>query len=259
MPVTDRRRPAAAFVILFALYLCATMAGGPVLHSQMAQVGVDVAMLAAALLLARWLGFRGPEAYGLEWRTATPVMVVGGLVLALTLKYVSVCVGMALNVFVARPPETSPVAAVSFFTAIPLVALMTFIPSIASDVVARGFVLRALRVRWAPWTFVLVSAVVSVLVNAWPLGSSVAQWALLFCSGVAYATAAARTGSLWLAVGLHWGWNLANQLIGYVLPYEVVAPVWQPFLASMAHLVMLGLLFAVPVNSEKDGLTPDPA
>lgn len=68
-----------------------------------------------------------------------------------------------------------------------------------------------------------------------------------------------RAGTLWLAVGLHWGWNLANQLIDTVLPYDIVMPGWAPYLSAAAHVVMLGVLFAIPTNLEGDDLHADPA
>ncbi|QWT20437.1 CPBP family intramembrane metalloprotease [Bacillus sp. NP157] len=259
MPVVDRKRVVIAFAVLFALYQGAVGIGGHVLHSQTVSGVFLVAMLAAAWPLGRWLGFKGYDAYALEWRRSTALLLSGGVVLALLLKYVTVCVGMALGVYIARAPDTTAAAAMSFATTLPMALLVTFVPSVAEDLLTRGFIYRATRLAWTPWLFVAVSAVVCLLNHVGRLGHGPGEWVMLLCFGLAYATAVVRTGSLWLAVGLHWGWNLANQLIDTVLPYDIASPGWSPFLSGAAHLVMLGVLFAIPTNLEGDDLHADPA
>lgn len=250
MPKNLRWRAVAAFAILFFLYQGAEGIGGRLLHSFPAQAAFMVAMVVVAWPLGRWLGFRGYDAYALDRQRAAPVLLGGGLALALLLKYLAVCIGMAFDVYAARPPAVAP-AAVSFLSSIPWALLVTFIPSIAEDILTRGFLYRALRVRWVPWVFVVASAGLYVLNHIYRLSAGPAEWAMLFCYGLAYATAVVRTGSLWLAVGLHWGWNLANVLIDDILPYQVVSAFWSPWLSGGAHLLMLGVLFALP-STESD-------
>jgi membrane protease YdiL (CAAX protease family) len=255
----DRRRIALAFALLFVLYQAAEGIGARLIGSVAVQAAFLLAMLGAAWPLGRWLGFRGYEAYALEWRRTAPLLLAGGLALALLMKYVAVCVGMALNVYAARAPEATPAAAVSFLSSIPWALLVTFVPSLAEDIITRGFPYRAARIRWQPWVFVLTSSVLYVLDHIYRLQRGPTEWATLFCFGLAYATAVARTGSLWLAVGMHWGWNLANVLIGDILPHDVLSDTWAPCLSAAAHLVMLAVLFALPSPFERDGLDADPA
>lgn len=253
----DRRRMALAFALLFVLYQAAEGIGARLLGSVAVQAAFLLAMLGAAWPLGCWLGFRGYEAYALEWRRTAPLLLAGGLALALLMKYVAVCVGMALNVYAARAPEATPAAAVSFLSSIPWALLVTFVPSLAEDIITRGFPYRAARIRWQPWVFVLASSVLYVLDHIYRLQRGPTEWATLFCFGLAYATAVARTGSLWLAVGMHWGWNLANVLIGDILPHDVLSDTWAPCLSAAAHLVMLAVLFALPSPFERDGLDAD--
>ncbi|MGE7138070.1 CPBP family intramembrane glutamic endopeptidase [Luteibacter sp. NPDC031894] len=254
-----RRRAAVAFVLLFILYQGAEGVGARLLDNFAVQAAFMLAMVAVAWPVGRWLGFRGYDAYALEWQRSTPVLLSGGLALALLVKYVAVCVGMAVNVYAASAPAVPSVAAVSFLSSIPWALVATFVPSIAEDILTRGFLYRALRVQWVPWIFAVASSVLYVLNHIYRLGAGPAEWIMLFCFGLAYATAVVRTGSLWLAVGLHWGWNLANVLIGDILPYQVMSPVWSSLLSAGAHLVMLGLLFALPTQFDREGLHPDPA
>lgn len=252
MTQNERWRAALAFVILFVLYQAAEGIGGRWLGSVSVQAVFMVAMVLAAWPVGRWLGFRGYDAYALEWRRPSAVLLAGGLALALLVKYVAVCIGMAFNVYAAVAPESPRVAAVSFLSSIPWALVATFVPSIAEDILTRGFFYRAARIRWLPWVFVLASSALYVLNHIYRLGAGPSEWVMLFCFGLAYATAVVRTGSLWLAVGLHWGWNLANVLIGDILPYQVLSPAWSPFLSAAAHLVILGVLFAIPAQMERD-------
>jgi membrane protease YdiL (CAAX protease family) len=254
---TDRRRTALAFALLFVLYQAAEGIGARLPGNVSVRAVILLAMVVGAWPLGRWLGFRGYEAYALEWRKAAPLLLVGGLVLALLMKYVAVCVGMALNVYAAKAPGATPAAAVSFLSSIPWALLVTLVPSLAEDVLMRGFPYRAARIRWQPWIFVLASSLLYVLSHIYWLGQGPSEWAMLFCYGLAYATAVARTGSLWLAVGLHWGWNVANVLIGDILPHEVLSATWAPFLSAAAHLIMMGVLFAIPTQFERDSLDAD--
>jgi len=253
----DRRRAALAFALLFVLYQAAEGIGARLLGSVPVQATFLLLMLLSAWPLGHWLGFRGYEAYALEWRRAAPLMLVGGLALALLMKYVAVCVGMALNVYAARAPDATPAAAVSFLSSIPWALVVTLVPSVAEDILTRGFLYRAARIRWRPWMFVLVSSVLYVLDHLYRLGQGPIEWATLFCFGLAYATSVARTGSLWLAVGLHWGWNLANVLMRDILPHDIVSATWAPFLSAAAHLVILAVLFAIPTQLERDRLDAD--
>jgi membrane protease YdiL (CAAX protease family) len=259
MLLNDRRRIALAFALLFVLYQAAEGIGARLLHSVPVQGAFLLAMLVAAWPVGRWLGFRGYDAYALEGRRAAPLLLAGGLALALLMKYVAVCVGMALNVYAARAPASAPAATVSFLSSIPWALLVTFLPSLAEDLLTRGFVYRAARIHWQPWMFVLASSAFYVLDHVYRLGRGPTEWLTLFCFGLAYATAVVRTDSLWLAVGMHWGWNLANVLIGDILPHDVLSTTWSPFLSAAAHLIMLGVLFAIPTQLERDGLDADPA
>ena len=68
MAQSDRWRAATAFAILFVLYQAAEGIGGRLLGSFTVQAALMVAVVVAAWPLGRWLGFRGYDAYALEWR-----------------------------------------------------------------------------------------------------------------------------------------------------------------------------------------------
>ena len=72
---------------------------------------------------------------------------------------------------------------------------------------------------------------------------------MLFCFGVAYASAMLRSGSLWPAVGLHWGWNLSNALFGAMLPVVVVDHPRAQWLWGVVNLAMAVVVLVYPLAS----------
>lgn len=111
----------------------------------------------------------------------------------------------------------------------------TFLPSIAEDMLTRGYLYEVAGRRWAPWVFVAVSSVAYVLnhVYRWE------EWALLFVFGCAYGAGLVRSGTLWGAVGLHWGWNFANVLYEQAAPVAVVSVGGGRAISAGAHAAML--------------------
>ena len=110
----------------------------------------------------------------------------------------------------------------------------------------RGFWYRQVLAGWPAPSFVLASSAIYVLNHVYRLGAGPAEWGLLFCFGLAYATALVRTGTLWAAVGLHLGWNLANAVLDLVARVEVLQPGGSRLLSGAAHLLLLALVLAAP-------------
>lgn len=96
--------------------------------------------------------------------------------------------------------------------------------------------------------FVLASSAIYVLNHIYRLVDGPLAWLTLFCFGLAYAAALWRSGSLWAAVGLHWGWNLGNGGVDAVMPAVVADARLAPVLSIGAHLLMLLLVLAVPTS-----------
>jgi membrane protease YdiL (CAAX protease family) len=84
-----------------------------------------------------------------------------------------------------------------------------------------------------------------VLNHVYRLANGPLEWLSLACFGLSCATALWRTGTLWAAVGLHWGWNLGNAVADHVLPLDVAAPAQAPLLSASMHLLMLVLVLLV--------------
>src|SRR5581483_5222438 len=72
------------------------------------------------------------------------------------------------------------------------------------------------------------------------------EWLMLFAFGCAYAAALIRSGSLWAAVALHWGWNFANAIENRIVDVTLVSANGGRLLSAAAHVALLGLVCIWP-------------
>jgi membrane protease YdiL (CAAX protease family) len=97
-----------------------------------------------------------------------------------------------------------------------LTGLGSFLASASEDILTRGYV-------WRYWpaprgvTFVAASAVLYVLNHIYVLSRGPALWIFLLLLGLSLAWPLWKTGSMWLTIGLHWGWNLVFHWSGLAL------------------------------------------
>ncbi len=241
--MTQRLRVALAFAAIWLLYQSAEGLGTRWLHSDAVRNVLMVSSLLAAWPLSRWLGWRGYAAYALAgdgWRRWLP----GCLVLAVLAKFVAVAVGLRLGAYAGEPAAGSMAVLANV---LPMLLLSTFIPSLAEDILTRGFWYRAAGIRWRSGTlFVLASAAIFVLNHIYRLGEGPLEWLRLFAFGLPYAAVLWRSGSLWAALGLHWGWNLGNGLQDLLLPVSVRDAAGATGLSIAAHLALLAIVLLLP-------------
>lgn len=86
--------------------------------------------------------------------------------------------------------------------------------AVAEEVLFRGVVFGLVQRRWGTWLALAVSAVLFGLVHLVNPGATV--WgaiAIAVEAGLMLGAAYAATGSLWLSIGLHLGWNIATVAI----------------------------------------------
>lgn len=243
-------RVVLAFAALWLLYQGAEGVGMRWLHNTSVR---DVLMTASVLVawpLSRWLGWRGLGAYALDgdgWRRWLP----GGLLLAVLAKFVAVWAGLRLGVYVIDPqaPATTPT---DLMAGLPMLLLVTLVPSLAEDILTRGYWYRAAGLRWRSGTvFVPVSAAIFVLNHIYRLGNGPQEWLVLFAFGLPYAAALWRSGSLWAALGLHWGWNLGNGLQALLVPVDLRNAHGGAGLSIAAHLAMLVVVLLATRRASK--------
>ena len=138
------RRFLVALLALATCYHAAELVGTRWLQSSFWQGLLMTAVLPLALLLGAWFWRASLKSYALELRTGTLRWLLGGLVAALLAKLAAVVLGVWLGVYAASPPAVPPGASPSGLLAFML--LVTFIPSLAEDLLTRG-----LWWRHGPW------------------------------------------------------------------------------------------------------------
>jgi len=250
MTQASRGRLIVGFLILFGLYQSAEGVGALLLHNGAVQALLMLTMLLAAWPVGRWLGYRGYDAYGLDLKAASGRLVIGGLLLAALARLAAAFWGLGDGVYALGAPPAATVS-LALATAIAGAAISTFVPSIAEDILTRGFWLKAAGLRWAGPVFVLATSAIYVLNHLFRLGEGPLEWMRLFCFGLAYGCAAWRWRNLWAAVGLHWGWNLTNALLDTVVTLDAVRPEATPWLSSGAHLAMAAIVLLWPQPPER--------
>jgi membrane protease YdiL (CAAX protease family) len=256
-PVTDTSRSngwprvLAAFAAMFVLYQAAE--GLQTVIAPGNPLG-PILMLAALLVawpLGRWLGWRGYDAYGLQPVSGWAGLLIGGMLLAAMAKLSSLALSPLAGAGMPGIGEGSLAPAL-----IATVLLTTFVPSVAEDILTRGFLLRAIPVRLGAVSYVLASAALYTANHVWRFDWGLTEQVRLFCLGLAYGAAAWRWRSLWGAVALHWGWNLANALAGPLFTVDGGSVEAARLLSAMAHLALLAIVLCLPARERKPTAQP---
>jgi len=239
----DARAPlplALVFAALFVAYQLPEGLGQRVLHSASVQGVLMVMFLPVAWLCGRALGFRGFDAWYMGLSRGWLALLAAGFALSLAAKAASLGVGAGLGIY--RVTAGADAGGWQLLATALWMLPYTFIPSVAEDIVTRGFVMRAFPRLSARWLFIPASAALYVANHIYRLGDGPAEWLMLFCFGLAYAAALYYSRSLWPAIGLHWGWNFAGAFADRVTSVDVLAPAQGPLVSAAAHLAMLGVV-----------------
>ncbi len=235
-----------AFIVLFVAYQAPEGLGLPALM---------LAFLPIAWLVARALRLGMGPAYALEWNLRSAMLLAVGFLVALTAKAAALAIGARLAIYSPAAAGHEGTAA-AMFAAFAMLTLSTFLPAIAEDIVTRGFWARIPAIRWTGVGFVLFSALLYLGNHLYRLANGPTEWLMLFCFGLAYATAFWKSGSLWAAVGLHWGWNFAGPGWGMFWPYDVAQVEEGRMLSAATHLLLFAILLLIPRQRVHD-IQPD--
>jgi len=164
-----------------------------------------IGFLFVSFLIARQQGLKGLGGFGLSLHKGWYANLFKGLIIGICFFTLAVF----LSVIAGFEKLSSIADAAGFLKQIPLILLMTVFPSVAEDILTRGYLFAHFKQRMNGNVFVLFSAVVYVLNHIWRLGDHPATLIYLFILGIALAYSLWFTRSLWLAFGIHWGSNIA--------------------------------------------------
>ncbi|PTL83780.1 CPBP family intramembrane glutamic endopeptidase [Vitiosangium sp. GDMCC 1.1324] len=142
-------------------------------------------------------------------------------------------------------------------------ALAMFLSSATDDVLVRGYLFRHLSGRLSAGALVALTTLVYVLNHVWYVHLTLESSLYLGLMGVMFALALARTGSLWLSIGLHWGGNVVYRFYdGFDAQGGVLRRVMLPEVSwhegvklgvTALALAALFLLFRFTARSEREG------
>jgi membrane protease YdiL (CAAX protease family) len=197
--------------------------------------------LAIAWPLGRWLGWRGYDAFGLQIVRGWPLLLIGGVLLAGLAKLAALALSPLAGA--GTLANGAPVLTPAF---IAVALLTTFAPSVAEDILTRGFLLGAVPVRLGAVAYVVSSAVLYTANHVWRFDWGATEQLRLFCLGLPYGAAAWRWRSLWGAVALHWGWNLSDVLAGQVFTLDGGSTDALRLVSGSVHLAMLAIILCLP-------------
>ncbi|HEU4590704.1 MAG TPA: CPBP family intramembrane glutamic endopeptidase [Steroidobacteraceae bacterium] len=230
-----------AFLLLFVVYQAPEGLGRLFPAHAALAAALMLLFLPVAWLVARALGSTMSAAYALERHRRSAWLLAAGLLCALLIKGAALAAGAHFGIYVAATPSGEATRHAPVLASLAWLAVSTFFPSIAEDILTRGFWLRIFN-RWSAAGFVLFSAALYVANHVFRLANGPGEWLMLFCFGLAYAAALWRFDNLWAAVGLHWGWNFAGPALGTAWAYEVADVERSRLLSASAHLVILGIV-----------------
>ena len=242
-PSNSWPRVLAAFAAMFVVYQASE--GLQTLVAPGSPIGPALMLVAAGMAwpLGRWLGWRGYDAFGLEFVPGWPLLLIGGVLLAALAKLAA----LALSPLAGAGPVTFDVPALPpFFVAVALVT--TFVPSVAEDILTRGFLLKTVPVRLGGVAYVVASAALYTANHVWRFDWGITEQLRLFCLGLAYGAAAWRWHSLWGAVALHWGWNLSDVLTGPFFMFDGGSTEGLRAVSGGVHLALLAIVLALPAR-----------
>jgi membrane protease YdiL (CAAX protease family) len=238
---------ALVFAVLFIAYQLPQGLGMRVMHSVPVMSALMLMFLPIAWLAGRALGYRGLDAWFMGLTPRWSLLLAACFALAVLAKTAALGAGAMIGVYQLAAPSHAGVSALVLGGLWTL--LQTFFPSVAEDILTRGFLMRAMPALSTRWMFVVASASLYVLNHIYRLANGPSEWLALFCYGLAYAAALFYSRSLWAAIGLHWGWNFAGDYVDQVVPIDLVAPTLQPLLSAATHVVVLLVVVAAGVRA----------
>lgn len=190
----------AGFLLLFIIYHF------PEFYNELWIAAVfKIGFLAVSYFVARYQGLKNLAGFGLNLHRSWVVHLATGLLTGFCFFALSVAISDAAGFEKVISIENLSV----IIKQLPLILLMTVFPSVAEDILTRGYLFAHLKRKISGNMFIMLSAAVYVLNHIWRLGQHPSVLIYLFILGIALAFALWKTGSLWLAFGIHWGSNIA--------------------------------------------------
>lgn len=198
-------------------------------------------VLVLAHIIAKQQGLKGIQGFKLAWQNDGKHLFIIGLLSGL----ITYSLSFVLSLITHRELLSGhQLALLPALGKVLLYSAGTFLPSIAEDVITRGYIFAVFGKNWNKTLFVLVSAVFYVLNHPYKLAAPDETLIYLFITGVFLVVPLVLTNSLWYSIGLHWACNIVYRIINDVL--HVTAAESHGW--SSLTLLMLLVLLSIPFN-----------
>lgn len=162
------------------------------------------AALAAAWVLHALVERRAAATPGFPLTRRAPLDLAGGLLAGVA----AMAAVVAVFAFVGAYGWAGAGGTVAGWLTVAALGLAAFaIPAAAEEAVFRGYLLRSLGEAGGAVAAVLITSALFAVVHGGNPAVGPVAFANLFLAGVLLAVAVLRTGTLWLATGVHLGWN----------------------------------------------------
>ena len=165
---------------------------------------VLVAALLAAYLLLRWVDRRPLRGLGFPLRAGAARELGAGVAIG-AVALAGVVALFTVVGWYRYAPDAGSLTGWLRTSGLALAALA--IPAASEEALLRGYVFRALEEGPGTVAAVAVTSLVFALLHGGNPGAGAFGLINIFLAGVLLAVAVVRTGTLWLATGVHLGWN----------------------------------------------------
>ncbi|AMM51406.1 hypothetical protein TH61_09760 [Rufibacter sp. DG15C] len=215
-------------------------------------LGCMLAVIPVANLVAKWQGFKGLGAWGLCFDKPYAKLFLKGLAIGLVVYAVALWARLWLGFEILGPkPDTNVL-----ITQTLIFAAGTFLPSLAEDILTRGYLFGHFHKRMGTWALILFSAVVYVLNHVYALTAGPETLVYLFVLGVMLAIPLLYTRNIWYTVGVHWAGNIIYRVSNDVLSVRTMESPYPAMWTLTGFVLLLAVINYVVtrrfVPSEKE-------
>ncbi|QHL88756.1 CPBP family intramembrane metalloprotease [Nibribacter ruber] len=176
-------------------------------------LGCMLAVIPVAYLVAKWQGFKGLGAWGMCFDNPYVRLCLKGLVIGLVVYALALGTRLWLGFEILGPRPDTEVLIMQTL----IFAAGTFLPSLAEDILTRGYLFGHFYQRMDKWSLILFSSVIYVLNHIYALTSGPSMLLYLFVLGIMLTIPLLYTRNLWYTVGAHWAGNIIYRVGNDVL------------------------------------------
>lgn len=243
--ITALRSPLLGFLLLFVMYHIPNYYNTFQMHAIF-----KISFLFVALLIAIVQGSKGLNDFGLKFSKRGLIQLGVGLAIGIV-----VFIGTILLAdFFQADQIVEVIPIMDILKQLPMVLVITFFPSIAEDILVRGyFIKHASCLGNHQWVW--FTATLFFMNHFWRFNQHISVLFYIFILGIVLGYAVIITKNLWFALGIHWGANITYEASSVALTTQNIG---SPYMGNwivgifwlIVGLIFLGYFFKSKNNLE---------